>query len=86
MICVLALSKVSRFSVASVADQAGLKLSWSKIPEDTFLPDVAHILFFKCKVIIGLHCIMMLLYWFVSCSSLQYINCVQVATLLITKN
>ena len=42
MICILAISKVSRFSLASVAEQAGLNLTWSKIPEDTFSRDVAH--------------------------------------------
>ena len=36
MICILAQSKVSRFYLASVAEQAGLNLAWSKIPEDTF--------------------------------------------------
>ena len=35
MICILALFKVS------VAEQAGLNLTWSKIPEDTFSRDVA---------------------------------------------
>ena len=39
MICILGLSKVSRFSVAV---QAGLNLTWSKIHEDTFSRDVAH--------------------------------------------
>ena len=43
MICILAISKVSRFYVASVAEQAGLNLTRSKIPEDTFSPDVARI-------------------------------------------
>ena len=41
--CMLALSKVSRFWLVPVAEQAGLNLTWSKIPEDTFLRDVAHI-------------------------------------------
>ena len=43
IICILAISKVSRFQLASVAEQAGLNLTWSKIPEDTFSHDVAHI-------------------------------------------
>ena len=43
MICILALSKVSRFQPVSVAKQAGLNLTWSKIPEDTFSRDVAQI-------------------------------------------
>ena len=30
--------------VASVAEQAGLNLTWSKIPKDTFSRDVAHII------------------------------------------
>ena len=42
MICMLALSKVSRFLLVSVAEQAGLNLTWSKISEDTFLRDEAH--------------------------------------------
>ena len=42
MICILALSKVSRFLLASVAEQASLNLR--KIPEDTFSHDVAHIM------------------------------------------
>ena len=42
MICVLAISKVSRFQLASVAEQAGLNVTWSKIHEDTFSRDVAH--------------------------------------------
>ena len=37
MICVLAIAKVSRFYLGSVADQSALNLTWSKIPEDTFL-------------------------------------------------
>ena len=43
MICILAISKVSRFYLASVAEQAGLHLTWSKNPEDTVSRDVAHI-------------------------------------------
>ena len=34
------MSKVSRFWLASVAEQAGLNLTWSKIPEDIFSRDV----------------------------------------------
>ena len=37
-----ALSKVSRFYLASVTEQPGLNLTWSKIPEDTFSRDEAH--------------------------------------------
>ena len=40
---VLAISKVSRFYLASVAEQAGLNLTWSKIPEDTFPIDGSQI-------------------------------------------
>ena len=45
MICILAISKVSKFSLEfySVAEQAGLNLTWSKIPEDTFSHGRAHI-------------------------------------------
>ena len=42
MICILAISKLSRFYLASVGEQAGLNVTWSKISEDTFLRDVAH--------------------------------------------
>ena len=41
MICIIAISKVSRFQLASVAEQAGLNLTWSKIPKDRFSRDVA---------------------------------------------
>ena len=41
MICTLALSKVARFQLVPVGEQVGLNLTWSKIPEDTFLRDVA---------------------------------------------
>ena len=44
MTCILAISKVSRFWLASVAEQAGLNLTWSKIPEDTFLRDMADLI------------------------------------------
>ena len=44
MICILALSKVSRFYLVPVAEQAGLNLTWSKILEDTFSRDVAHMI------------------------------------------
>ena len=43
MICNLALPKVSRFQLASVAEQAGLNHTCSKIPEDRFSRDVAQI-------------------------------------------
>ena len=44
-ICILAISKVSRLKLASVAEQAGMNLTWSKFPEDTFSPDEAHLRF-----------------------------------------
>ena len=44
MICILVISKVSRFWLASVAEQAGLSLTWSKISEDTFSRDEAHMI------------------------------------------
>ena len=40
-ICILALSKVSRFQLVSLIEQAGLNLTLMKIPEDTFSCDVA---------------------------------------------
>ena len=44
MICILAISKVPRFKLASVAEQAGLSLAWSQTPEDTFSHDVPHLI------------------------------------------
>ena len=41
MIGILAISKVSRFYLAFVAEQAGLNLNCSKISEDTFSRNVA---------------------------------------------
>ena len=45
MICILAISKVSRLQLASVAEHAGWNLAWWKIPEDTFSRDVAQMVF-----------------------------------------
>ena len=45
MICILAISEVSRFQLFSVAEQASMNLTWSKIPEDTFSRDVAQLVF-----------------------------------------
>ena len=42
VICILAKSKVSRFWLASVVEQAGLNLTCSKIPEVKFSHDEAH--------------------------------------------
>ena len=39
--CKLAISKDSQSLLASVAEQAGLNLTWSKIFDDTFSHDVA---------------------------------------------
>ena len=44
IICIFAISKVSRFWLASVAEQAGSNLTWSKIPKGMFSCDVAHII------------------------------------------
>ena len=44
MICILAIFKVSGFYLASVAEQAGLNLTWLKIAEDTFSRDVLQLL------------------------------------------
>ena len=44
ILCILAISKVSRFQLASVAEQAGLNVTWSKITKDTFSRDVAHLI------------------------------------------
>ena len=41
MMCILAVSKVSRLQLIPVAEQTSLSLTWSKIPEDTFSRDVA---------------------------------------------
>ena len=43
-VCVLAISKVSRFKLASTGERAGLNLTWSKISKDTFSRDAAQIL------------------------------------------
>ena len=43
MICILAVSKVLRFWLVSVAKQAVLNLAWSKIPLDQFSRDVARL-------------------------------------------
>ena len=56
MICILAIAKVSRFYLGSVADQAGLNLTWSKIPEDTFLHDMGQLTFKSCNNVAQLRC------------------------------
>ena len=49
MICILVVSKVSRFKLVSVAEQAGLNLTWSKIIDDTFSHDVAQIIHWQFR-------------------------------------
>ena len=44
MICIFATSKISRFYLDSVAEQAGLNLIWSKITEDMFSHDVTQLI------------------------------------------
>ena len=43
IIPILAKSKISRLWLVSVAEQAGLSLTWSQTPEDRFSHDVAHL-------------------------------------------
>ena len=43
---VVSVTKISSFMVASVAEQAGLSLTWSETPEDTFSHDEAHMFYF----------------------------------------
>ena len=49
MMCILAVPKVSRFYLASIAEQAGLNLTCSKISEVTFSHDVAQLLLQRCQ-------------------------------------
>ena len=74
MICILAISKVSRFWLASVAEQAGLNLIGSKIPEDTFSHDVAQIVSvaIKCAAIYCFWVIWTFQWFFFSFSRLIY--------------
>ena len=39
----VSVTKISNLMLASVAEQAGLSLTWSETPEDTFCRVVAHI-------------------------------------------
>ena len=52
MICIFAISKVSRYSLVSVAEQAGLNLTWLKIPEDTFSRDVAQMMLLQTDLLL----------------------------------
>ena len=36
------IAEISELSLASIAEQASLSLTWSEIPEDTFSHDEAH--------------------------------------------
>ena len=40
---IFAVSKISRLEIASIAEQAGLNLTWLQNPEDTFSHDVVHL-------------------------------------------
>ena len=44
MICILSISKVSSFYLASIAKQAGLNLTRLKIPQDRFSRDEAQLI------------------------------------------
>ena len=39
----VSVTKISSLMLVSVAEQAGLSLTWSETPEDTFCHDEAHI-------------------------------------------
>ena len=39
----VSVTKISSLMLASVAEQAGLSLTWSETPEDTFCHDDAHL-------------------------------------------
>ena len=39
----VSVTKISNLMLASVAEQAGLILTWSETPEDTFFHDGAHL-------------------------------------------
>ena len=51
MICILDISKVSRFYLVSIAEQASLNVTWSQIPEDTFWRDTAHLVILGQKLV-----------------------------------
>ena len=48
----LVIFEISKLQLASVAEQAGLNLTWSKISKDMFLRDVAQI---QCDVCLNVH-------------------------------
>ena len=43
MVSLISVTKISNLKLASVAKQAGLSLTWSETPEDTFSHDEAQI-------------------------------------------
>ena len=43
IITLVSRAEISRFKLVSVAEQAGLNLTWSQTPEDTFSLDGAHL-------------------------------------------
>ena len=45
MICILAIAITSRLWLVSVAEQAGMRLTWSQTPKKRVSRDVAHIIF-----------------------------------------
>ena len=49
--CVYAICEQQRCGSVSVAEQAGLNLTWSKMPDDTFLRDAAHMIRFPRRFI-----------------------------------
>ena len=79
MICILAISKVSRFYLASLAEQAGLNLTWSQISIDTFSYfSVCAVLIIGCLLWAWMNC----LYNCCSCSIL-HTECVWISHRLI---
>ena len=43
VVSLVSVNKISSLMLVSVAEQAGLSLSWSETPEDTFSHDEAHL-------------------------------------------
>ena len=68
MICILALANVSRLLLVSIAEQAGLNLIWSKVPENTFSRDVAYMLYASRACV----CVSCMRYFLSSSSSAWY--------------
>ena len=55
MICILAISKVSRFYLASVAEQAHLNFTCLKIPKNMFSHDVAQMMYTLIRMLLQEH-------------------------------